>query len=58
MKFIQKTKTHFDPLFPSAYDLRKSEIGLDRMIEKEKDRLRRNRLRLIKKDIIQIMKVL
>lgn len=58
MRFIQRTKQIFNPVFPPAYALRKSEIGLDNMISKEKERLKVLRLRAIRKEVIEIMKAL
>jgi hypothetical protein len=56
--FIQRSTKHFEPFFPHQYDLRKSVLGLDRMIEKEKSRLLKDRLKEIKNDIKLIQRSL
>jgi hypothetical protein len=57
VKFMQKSSKHFNPYFPHFYDIRKSELGLDRLISKEKNRLIKDRLKAIKYDLKLIQKL-
>jgi hypothetical protein len=57
-KFFSRSSKHFDPVFPPAYDLRKSELGMKRMIEREKDRLKRVRLICIVRDMVRMQKAM
>jgi hypothetical protein len=56
MAFMTKTKGFYPPVYPSIYVMRKSQIGIEKLINKEKNNAVKSRLKEIKKDLIAIQK--
>jgi hypothetical protein len=55
-RFMTKTKALYPPVFPSIYIMRKSQLGIEKLISNEKNNAKKARLKEIKKDLVAIQK--